>query len=102
MGCARSLRWERDKALPVAAVPRSGSHRSPCGTFECLFFLELRHGRKFSARIIKKCLVVQRCMMGTSLPKEERLEDKIFPKESVRPNQTSSVLTCPGQTGPEY
>lgn len=34
-------------------------------------------------------------MMGTSLPKEERLEDKILPKESVRPNQTSSVFTCP-------
>lgn len=26
MGCARALRWERDKALPVAAVPRSCSH----------------------------------------------------------------------------
>lgn len=55
---------------------------------------ELRKKKK------KKCLVVQLqcvqcCMMGTSLPKEERLEDKIFPKESVRPNQTSSVFTCP-------
>lgn len=55
---------------------------------------ELRKRKK------KKCLVVQLqcvqcCMMGTSLPKEERLEDKIFPKESVRPNQTSSVFTCP-------
>lgn len=29
-------------------------HTSPCGIFECLFFLQVRHRREFSARRIKK------------------------------------------------